>query len=733
MKFVMVSGESIVDWVVPREDAYEQRPGAGAKSHQLSQSVLATDELHGGAHLISDFVQGVKIDEFALVEQPWPSAWADRVFKKLSHNYATLRGYPRGSDGERRWRMEEYLGSVKRPLECKMHKDFTPKQAPDPADIVTLVDLGLDYGRDERHWPLEVKNGSPWTVLKLGGPAIANKDNPLWNHVSVEARRDKLIVITTVDDLRRTKGIEISRGLSWERAAGDCAAALRGKKSPLSALADRAAYVIVSFGPVGALVYDRKSQVAGHNSFTLIFDPQRLEDSSAFWGEGKMWGYTSALTAAVVRVLMSHVSSDEAGENPDIKKAARAGLNGMLAIYEEGFGVIPALTEEGGGGDVIQFPTEKACTAIKESIETGEGKRMFAEASFSPSASLQSWNILTDKYNKFTHDLTDIARTVVVKGPAALKGAPWMTYGELTTVDRGEIESLESIRGLIGGYVAEKTDKHFGYKGDAKKPPPPLSIAVFGAPGSGKSTAVKELVQSLKVPGVKFEPKIFNLSEFRSPQDLEDALHLVRDERLQGKIPLVFWDEFDAYYDRNLGWLRFFLSPMQDGTFRAGQAIHPIGKAIFAFAGGTSSTLNEFQDQSNFVDAKGPDFLSRVQGTIELRGIDALHGDTDFDSQYVIRRAVLLNSILKKQTSLLDVGAAEVDDVMDSGVLDAFLTVSEYRHGVRSMKAIIAASSLAGETHFGRSNLPAETQVNLHVDARDFYTKMRHATTDEVR
>ena len=33
---------------------------------------------------------------------------------------------------------------------------------------------------------------------------------------------------------------------------------------------------------------------------------------------------------------------------------------------------------------------------------------------------------------------------------------------------------------------------------------------------------------------------------------------------------------------------------MQDGVFRAGDSVHPIGKAIFVFAGGTSSTYQQF-------------------------------------------------------------------------------------------------------------------------------------------
>ncbi|WP_176740976.1 hypothetical protein [Streptomyces agglomeratus] len=646
--------------------------------------------------------------------------------------------------------MEEYIGVIKRPEGCESehiggHKDRIISHDPVDAALVVLVDMGMDYHKNERHWPQAIKEGSPWIVLKLGRPDMAQDNDPLWSRVSSDAHKDRLVVVTTVDDLRSNKGVEISRGLSWERTAEDCATALKGQKSPLAELAHSAAFIVVSFGPTGALLYDRQAATVGsQNPFTLIFDPQRLESSSDFRRQGKMWGYTSALTAAIARTLMDHLSdsSDKRGGKPRIKDGIRAGLRGMQVIYEEGFGQVhpPDLqtsygaaksavyrppSDRGGAREKpIQFPSKAAAEAIVSAVEFEEDGQIFAEASFAPSRS-PSWTILTEKYNRFTCDLLDLARKVVVEGPSALHGSPWMKYGDLTTVDRSEIESLESVRALVADY-AEKKERLQGERGVGKnKPLPPLSIAVFGAPGSGKSKAVTEVTNSINIPGIDFVPLTFNLSEFRSPEDLENSLHLVRDERLKGNIPLVFWDEFDAYFERSLGWLRFFLSPMQDGTFRAAEAIHPIGKAIFVFAGGTSDSLNTFQAQPNFVEAKGPDFLSRVRGSMELRGIDALHGDTDSDPHYVIRRAVLLNSILGAETSLLKEQPTEWQKVIDYGVLNAFLTVSQYRHGVRSMKAIVATSSLAGERHFGRSNLPAETQLNLHVDARDFRSKMQ--------
>ena len=125
------------------------------------------------------------------------------------------------------------------------------------------------------------------------------------------------------------------------------------------------------------------------------------------------------------------------------------------------------------------------------------------------------------------------------------------------------------------------------------------------------------------LPG-QIEAITFNLSQFDSPDDLLSALHQVRDVGLSGKIPLVFWDEFDtSLAETPLGWLRYFLAPMQDGKFQEGQISHPIGRAIFVFAGGTSASMAEFDKGATsrtFESAKGPDFVSRLKGYINVLG-----------------------------------------------------------------------------------------------------------------
>jgi hypothetical protein len=112
--------------------------------------------------------------------------------------------------------------------------------------------------------------------------------------------------------------------------------------------------------------------------------------------------------------------------------------------------------------------------------------------------------------------LAGLAEKIVLEGAeAALQDVPLGRFGRLLTVDRQEIENLHSIRNLISEYAL---------RGQTK---PLLSIAVFGAPGSGKSFGISEVAEAL-LPG-SLKKLTLNLSQFRDPAQLLDALHEVHD------------------------------------------------------------------------------------------------------------------------------------------------------------------------------------------------------------
>ena len=295
-----------------------------------------------------------------------------------------------------------------------------------------------------------------------------------------------------------------------------------------------------------------------------------------------------------------------------------------------------------------------------------------------------------------------------------MHGVPLGQFGHLLTIDRQEIESFRSIRSLVGEYCRHSRQSK------------PLSIAVFGPPGSGKSFGITEVASSL-LPG-QIKVLEFNLSQLAGPEELLNAFHQVRDVGLSGLIPLVFWDEFDTTLTGNsLGWLRYFLAPMQDGKFQHGQLIHPLGRSIFVFAGGTSARMEVFGQgltSEAFRAAKGTDFVSRLKGYVNILGPNpqtTVGPKGGADPYCIIRRAILLRSIFQRTAShLFERIEGKQRLNIDSGVLRAFFETREYKHGVRSLEAIIAMSALTGRNYFERSCLPTETQLNLHVDGTEF-------------
>ena len=193
----------------------------------------------------------------------------------------------------------------------------------------------------------------------------------------------------------------------------------------------------------------------------------------------------------------------------------------------------------------------------------------------------------------------------------------------------------------------------------------------------------------------------------------------------------MFWDEFDSVFDKDqFGWLRFFLVPMQDGKFMEGKILHPLGKAIFVFAGGVCPSIEDFVHETETRrEAKAPDFISRLRGYVNILGANPPQTSNDknvSDPFYLVRRAILLRSILwQNAPKFFENRDSRGKLNIDSSVLRALLKPRQYKHGARSMEAIIGMSKLTGKTHFDQSSLPSEAQLDLHVDGQDFLSLVR--------
>ncbi len=424
---------------------------------------------------------------------------------------------------------------------------------------------------------------------------------------------------------------------------------------------------------------------------TLIYDPLAPEGSWRREHPGETVGHTLVHLAAVAAAL---ACDDDA----EVADAVRRGVSASRSLHQSGL-----IETDGPDGRSLSFPVDTIATALlqepREIIATDHPR---------------SDGLQTIVAGTLGHEsMLDAARQLALGGPASLPlGVPVETVGAWSSLDRSEIEKLRSV-GLV---IDEYTSRYFSAQPLGR----PLSVAVFGAPGSGKSFAVKQVIKHRL--GGATQILEFNLSQFDDASELTAAFHHIRDAVLEQRLPLVFWDEFDTPLDgRRLGWLRHFLAPMQDGKFREGESFRPLGPAIFVFAGGTASSFGEFatvRDAETESAAKKPDFISRLRGFVDILGPNPRSAD---DEAVVLRRALLLRSLLlRKAPQIVGDSAAGPTLRIDPGLLRAFLLIGGYRHGARSMEALIEMSALSGRMQYEQASLPAPHLLDVHVDAAQF-------------
>jgi hypothetical protein len=690
---VVVTGDVTMDWNVLRSRSAGS-DGASWNARDVARACWQ----RGGALLLADLVESIALDMGTgpRIEVRQPAVPREGVCPddpRFHHSYAIWAPVPPHGA----WRVEEFLGLDRRPPAGATADDrHIVVDGPIAADLVLLDDAGLGFRDRKDLWPRVLADGRrrPWVVLKMARPVA---EGPLWRQLL--DRSDRLVVVMTVDDLRQSE-VQVSRELSWERTAQDLAWEL-AHNPRINALA-RAAYVVVSFGTSGAFLFSRPGRSELPRG-RLLFDAEGIEGSWTLDQPGGMIGYTTCLSAGIARRILL------APNHPDVEAGIQEGIAAMRRLHRDGF-------QERGGTLVFPFESVVQTLATTErplaTADVQDPMRFLTKTAAGSRPVRGTWSILEDRY---ADRLEQVVQRVALEGiEKALPGTPLGRFGALVTVDRHEIESLRAIRALVAEYARGREAK-------------PLSFAVFGAPGSGKSFGITQVARAL-LPG-RMETMTFNLSQLGGPSDLHDALHLVRDTALSGKMPLVFWDEFDSALEREpLGWLRHFLAPMQDGAFQQGQVVHPVGRAIFVFAGGTSESMAGFGrdiPDEVFRAVKGPDFVSRLKGYVDVLGPNPRRGSPD--PFYLLRRAILLRALLlKHHRPLFRDGRLTIDP----GVLRAFLWTLRYRHGARSMESIVTTSLLAGKPSFERSSLPAESQLELHVDARDFLALVQRLDLD---
>jgi hypothetical protein len=336
---VVVTGDVTMDWNLART-----RRSDSSSVAWNADDCTRTYWQRGGAALLGDLVEAIA-EELKRTGKPVYSvrqmgAPRDNAFPgdpRFHHSHAmwSLFDYDEKSARDRNkpkgaWRVSEFLG-LDRCIDCEPEQADWMRVVDDaPAEIVVLDDADLGFRKNRKLWPKTVtaRAGRPWIVLKMSRP-VAHGD--LWQHLH-KTRAERLIVVMAINDLRLTN-VQVSRELSWERTAQDLAWELVYNPK-LNALS-HCAHVVVSFETAGVFLLSREAGRAGSatpHSSKLFFDPAVIEGSGRRITKAGVIGYTSCLTAGIVRQLM--LSPSGAG----YRRRFRAGLQ-QCATHLEGYGI----------------------------------------------------------------------------------------------------------------------------------------------------------------------------------------------------------------------------------------------------------------------------------------------------------------------------------------------------------------------------------------------------------
>ncbi len=629
------------------------------------------------------------------------------------------KGYQIWSKFNNIWRIEGFLGNELNENNEQIYSGFYPELTKNEyPDTIFIDDLGLNFAENEKIIVslLDYLNSCTDIILKT---KTHKYNSRLWNTLKQYNLLDKTTVVTTSDSLRKG-GANISRSLSWDKTIEDTAEEL--KNGYFNDVFKNCKRIIILYDKFGIGCFTTKSQTnrfsgtdihEGKLSFEkFVYDTKNYEGAWENKNEGFLCGSLSLLATAstlinnqqklsisyIFKMVLSSIH----------KYHEYGGGTGLQIDFSESKKFIKELFNFHQLSPVeAELNNKEILKNLKQFYSAYPKYYKLAEYGLKEIRSRFQSNILVDYCGKGEEFLYAKAFEIIITGHKnALKPVPMASYGKYFTFDRDEIERINFIQNLINTYQVNLTDKR------------PLSFAVFGAPGSGKSFAIKELLNTIFRTAKDL--LVFNLTQIHDINDLYQAFNLVQNSAVKGVLPLVFWDEFDNMDNM---WLKDFLAPMQDGEYNNNGINHTIGRAIFVFAGGTCNSFEEYESKVHKTEGiKGPDFISRLRGYVNIKGPNPEIQPNNIKSSdyaYLIRRALLIRFHL--ETHHRGIFDADFIPSINPGVINALLKTKEYKHGSRSVESIISSSYTESNNHFGFSSLPSPQLLNIHADG-DFMT-----------
>jgi hypothetical protein len=561
---ILVFGDEVVDWIdIPIKPFTNDETGLNQNCFNW-RLIPGTHRvaIGGGTYLIVDILKEINKGEDVVTG---PLFNRNNIPGSLEciQSYMRIEDYwKEKKKGDKRipeWRVKEFLG-YDGPLKAEHSKIEIKADENFKTIIIDDAANGIRNSEESKNILNNIEKLDN-IIYKLARPLNAGENSSLWSNVLIKHKNTEcgLIVLLDVNDLRN-EGASISHGLTWERFASDVVHFFTNPNK-LSRFNEDSfnGWIIVKAGLEGAVIFPPGFKTVQHPDSkppVLVYHPLKGEDDDfdEFRGKGQMTGYFSVFTAAIGHCL----NSSETLSDGCLINAVKTGLLASGELLKHGFMVDANCSS-------AKYPIEKIAEIIKTNIanEFQDTKIPFIPQNYS--IHKRAWTIVETQKLK---GIVEMAAKLVRLGDENQDiQSPCAKFGNLTTYDPSEIVNFRTVKRLVREYLeAGVTDR-------------PLSIGVFGKPGSGKSFGVKEVVSSL-LPG-NTPVWTFNLSEFQTVAELARTFHIIHDLTRDGSMPLIFFDEFDCSLNGEMcGWLKYFLAPMQDGKFNDGSDIHPIGRAI---------------------------------------------------------------------------------------------------------------------------------------------------------
>ena len=204
-----------------------------------------------------------------------------------------------------------------------------------------------------------------------------------------------------------------------------------------------------------------------------------------------------------------------------------------------------------------------------------------------------------------------IAETIItpnapkVSGTIDIKDSYGLSMHRLpgySTLDWKHSEAINNLKANILNYRTDSTRER------------PLNIIMQAEPGSGKSHFIKCLADSMSREHV--EEVIFNMTAIERVDDFTKPLDVVRNLKVNDKLPLLFLDEFDCR-DSNYGIL---LPLLWDGELQVAHRDLKVGKVVIILAGSGKNIETAMREGKGMRQGtpnspdKLADLLSRING-----------------------------------------------------------------------------------------------------------------------